>query len=110
MKLPLLYSYALWIQDIRFPSSRPMEHNCNSSHKQLTLPTNNNNNFHNNTHFMTSTSLASSSSRPGPTGQCIPETIECLTFSKTVLLTAALTKDIGGLIQACKEVPVGCRY
>ncbi|OAQ36725.1 hypothetical protein K457DRAFT_178567 [Linnemannia elongata AG-77] len=52
---------------------------------------------------MTSASLASSSSRPGPTGQCIPETIECLTFSKTVLLTAALTKDIGGLIQAYKE-------
>ncbi|KAK5828919.1 hypothetical protein F5H01DRAFT_408409 [Linnemannia elongata] len=69
----------------------------------LTLPTNNSNNFHNNTHFMTSTSLASSSSRPGPTEQCIPETIECLTFSNTVLLTAALTKDIGGLIQAYKE-------
>ncbi|KAK3808036.1 MAG: small nuclear RNA activating complex, subunit SNAP43-domain-containing protein [Linnemannia elongata] len=47
--------------------------------------------------------IASSSSHPGPPGQSISGSIDCLTFSKTILLTAALTKDIHGLIQAYKE-------
>ncbi|KAK3822479.1 MAG: hypothetical protein JOS17DRAFT_793277 [Linnemannia elongata] len=56
------------------------------------VPTNNDTSTNTNTHSMTSSSPASSPSRPGPTGQSIPGSIDCLSFSKTISLAVPLTK------------------
>jgi hypothetical protein len=53
---------------------------------------------------------SSSSLQSTPASQSMSEISDCLMFSKTALLTAALRRDIYGLIQSYKQVFVDYRY